>query len=247
MTNAWPQTIRCWDSTWDALAKDFDLVAYDMPGFGFSEGRSDLMRPSAQADFAVRLLDALELDRVHGIGPDVGVPAFLSLAQRYPDRVESLTVFDGPGTGSPAMSASLRLVVVSSLARAATAPFGRMFAWVAMRQGYRRHRPSIEALGEYRECNGDRSRFGRTLEYLGSYSSELPKIEAGLSEMKVPVLVLWGADDPFLPPRNAAMIAGPIPHSETEVLSGCGHFMHEDADTQFVERVRKWCSEIERA
>ena len=41
LTNAFPQSIRCWESTWDRLAEHVDLLAVDLAGFG---GRAALRR-----------------------------------------------------------------------------------------------------------------------------------------------------------------------------------------------------------
>ncbi len=97
MTNAWPMSIRCWDSTWGALAQSFNLLAFDMPGFGLSAGHLALMRPSAQGQFLLHLLDHFQVEQVHGIGPDVGVPVMLWLAHHQPDRLRSIIIFNGPG------------------------------------------------------------------------------------------------------------------------------------------------------
>ncbi len=61
MTNAWPLSLRCWDSTWDAFAQSFDLLAVDLPGFGLSQGHATLMRPSAQGQFVLKLLDHFQV------------------------------------------------------------------------------------------------------------------------------------------------------------------------------------------
>ena len=50
LTNALPQSIRCWESHWEGLAERFNLIAVDLPGFGLSSGSGDVMRPSAQAE-----------------------------------------------------------------------------------------------------------------------------------------------------------------------------------------------------
>ncbi|MEM9655779.1 MAG: alpha/beta fold hydrolase, partial [Actinomycetota bacterium] len=87
LTNAFPQSIRCWESLWDRMAEHVDLLAVDLAGFGRSTGSGDVMRPSAQAGLLVELLDALGIDQVFLVGPDVGVPVTLWLAANEPDRV----------------------------------------------------------------------------------------------------------------------------------------------------------------
>ena len=245
MTNAWPQSIRCWDSSWDSLAGDYHLLAIDMPGFGLSQGQPGIMTPSAQGRFFVDVLDTFGLDAVHGIGPDVGVPAMLHFAQHYPDRVRSLVIFDGPGYYPPQLSWTLKAITASSAVRQLVAPFGNIFAFEAMRRGYRRFRPSKVALAEYRKVNGLRGSFSGTLNYLASYPTELSAIGNGLARMETPTLVCWGEEDPFLAPQNAKELHKRIPRSELYILSGCGHFSHEDAGYEFVSLLNDWINRQE--
>ncbi|MCB9487697.1 MAG: alpha/beta hydrolase [Deltaproteobacteria bacterium] len=238
MTNAWPQSLRCWDSHWSDLASEYHLLAYDMPGFGLSEGKKELMSPSAQSDFLLRLVDHFEIQSFYGIGPDVGLPVMLSFAEKYPERIEGLTIFNGPGFYPPDVSWELGILFHSRVVRAVTAYFGRAFARVAMARGYRNFQPEPSALAEYETINRDPARFRLTLDFLGSYPAELAHIGENLDKIAGPVQVLWGEKDPFLSVRNAHRLAERIPSAQLRILKGCGHFAHEDAGPEFTELVR---------
>ena len=111
LTNAFPQSIRCWESLWDRLAERFDLLAVDLPGFGMSSGSGAVMRPSAQAEVPVELLHAHGVDKAFVVGPDVGVPIALWLAAKHPERVHGINIFDGPGVWRPDFDPTLRAAV----------------------------------------------------------------------------------------------------------------------------------------
>lgn len=51
-----------------------------------------------------------------------------------------------------------------------------------------------------------------------------------------PVLVLFGADDPFLPPPNAERLAKAFPQATLQLLAGAGRFLQEDAPEEVAER-----------
>lgn len=241
MTNAWPLSIRCWDSNWDAWS-GFNLLAYDMPGFGLSEGGTSHMSPSGQAAFAVKVMDHFQIARAHALGPDVGVPALLWLAVHQPARLESLMIFNGPGTAQPDLSWELTAISTSRVFRNALGLFGPVFASEAIRRGYRRFKPTADARKEYRRINAASGRgFRDTLEYLAHYPSELPTIDAKLGSLKLPVLILWGDEDPFVKVSNAYKLRERIPGSELQILKGCGHFSHEDAGDEFSRIVQDWC------
>jgi pimeloyl-ACP methyl ester carboxylesterase len=241
MTNAWPMSIRCWDSTWDDLAHAFELLAFDMPGFGCSQGQAHLMRPSAQGAFLLKLLDHFAIERVHGVGPDVGVPAMLWLAEHHPERLHSIIIFNGPGFYPPHVSWELQALMRSKLLRTIVSRFGNGFASVAMRRGYRHFEPTADAKHAYRRFNGDAGRFRLTLEYLASYPTDLPAIGAQLDAIRCPVLILWGEHDPFLRIENAHGLVAKIPKRQFHPLANASHFAHEDADRIFVEAITHWC------
>ena len=77
LTNGLPQSIRCWESHWDALTERFDVIAVDLPGFGMSDGSASVLRPSAQAEFLAALFDACDIDRAFLVAPDIAAPVAL--------------------------------------------------------------------------------------------------------------------------------------------------------------------------
>src|SRR5882724_3211560 len=95
LTSPWPESLFAFHRIWPSLTERREVVAVDLPGFGQSEGRPDVLSPKGMARFVPRILDALGLGRVHAIGPDVGTSALLLAAALYPDRFESLVVGSG--------------------------------------------------------------------------------------------------------------------------------------------------------
>jgi pimeloyl-ACP methyl ester carboxylesterase len=53
--------------------------------------------------------------------------------------------------------------------------------------------------------------------------------EDDLAHLEIPVLVLWGEDDPFLPVDVAERLNEAIPSSTLGLLPGCGHFLVDEA------------------
>ena len=61
LVNPWPESLFAWETIWSRLAETARLVAIDLPGFGQSEGRADLLSPRAMGSFLLRLIDEWEL------------------------------------------------------------------------------------------------------------------------------------------------------------------------------------------
>jgi pimeloyl-ACP methyl ester carboxylesterase len=55
-TSPWPECLFAFRKIWPILTREGRLVAVDLPGFGHSEGRPDVMTPSAMADFLRRFI-----------------------------------------------------------------------------------------------------------------------------------------------------------------------------------------------
>lgn len=241
LTNAWPQTIRCWDRQWEQLAARYDLTAVDLPGFGISPGTDALMRPSAQAEVVATVIATLGLDRPTWIAPDVGVPIALSLAARRPELLSGLVLFDGPSEFPPELSWEGRLLARSPLARRITGGLGAPFTLETLRRGYRLgRRPSRTAVAEYVRAFASPSRFTRTLRFVGSYADELPAVEVARGNIAVPVLVTWGERDAFVPAANGHRLAAALPQATWAPLAGAGHYCHEDAGDAFLTLLDGW-------
>ena len=91
----WPESLWAFRRIWDRVAALGRVVAIDMPGFGHSDGRPELIAPDAAGAFLARLVDEWKLGAPHVVGPDVGTAAALYLAAKTPDRVTSLTIGGG--------------------------------------------------------------------------------------------------------------------------------------------------------
>lgn len=242
MTNALPQSIRCWESVWDRLATRFDLLAVDLPGFAKSSGSGAVMRPSAQADVLVELLNVNGIERAFLVGPDVGAPVALWVASEHPDRVLGVNIFDGPGMWPTDFHRSIDAAVRFGAVRwlATRPPLRRRLMGqnleIATSLGYERFTPSAETVAEYRELCFDPDVHRNAFDYFGSYAEELPQLGERLATLTAPVLVTWGGKDPFVSVDNAQRIHDALPNSELTVFDDAGHFSHEDADDEWIER-----------
>ena len=66
--------------------------AVDLPGFGGSERRADLLSPRGMGGFMTTLIAEAGLGRPHIIAPDVGTSAALFAAAAHPERIASVIV-----------------------------------------------------------------------------------------------------------------------------------------------------------
>src|ERR1700733_15225910 len=95
LTSPWPESLYAYDRMWSRLSGIARVLAIDLPGFGRSERRADLLSPAAMSEFLIRILDEWDISDAHLVCPDVGTPAALFAAAGHPGRIRSLVVGGG--------------------------------------------------------------------------------------------------------------------------------------------------------
>ena len=103
LTSPWPESVYAFAPIWASLAGHARLFAVDLPGFGASERREDLLSPRAMGEFLARPVAEADLGAPHIVAPDVGTAAALFAAAAHPERIASAIV----GTGGAAVPIQL--------------------------------------------------------------------------------------------------------------------------------------------
>ena len=62
-----------------------------------------------------------------------------------------------------------------------------------------------------------------------------------LNELKVPVQLIWGADDPLFPVAHATRAHSMIDRSKLTVIEGAGHNLPEESPREFADAVWELC------
>ena len=108
-----PLTIVAYSPIWNELKKDYNLYAYDLPGFGASETSPEFMTFNFQGKFLDSFLKHFNIEKNHIVAPDVGMASALSYVINYDTKVKSLMIGDGPGA-LPAIEPSVMRKIVYS-------------------------------------------------------------------------------------------------------------------------------------
>lgn len=237
LTAPWPESIFAFNLVWSKFSKLGPVTAIDLPGFGMSEGRDDLLSPSAMADFVIRIMDTLGIERAHVVAPDVGTLAVLFVANRHPERFESIIGGSG-GTSEELFGESLRQIAASSKSDFADFDGGER-VYELVKSTARVAIPEA-ILQDYRNSSRGQ-RWNQAAEFVRAYKRDLPILAGLLSEIKTPTLIISGKDDPIVPPSNGQFLADRMPRCRAEVLDA-GHFVWEDAAPEYADLVTSWVS-----
>ncbi|MGW6752175.1 alpha/beta fold hydrolase [Streptomyces sp. NPDC055006] len=227
------------------LAQGRRLILVDLPQYGDSES-PDITGPlfSFHAAHVLSLLDTLGIDRADFVCQSLGGSVALCLAAQHPDRVGRLVVTGSQpipppkylpqrnslaaqvreeyyGNGGPSLSKMRALMTRLEWYD----PAGSPAETAALRFA---HSTSPRAL----ELGTDRARRG-TPEDL---TDALARVEA-------PVLLLWGANDPFCGPDYAVALAERLPRVDVCVLGCTSHHPGEERPGHYARLVDVFLTE----
>jgi len=92
------------------LTSSFDVVALDLPGFGFTGPRPDRdYRVSAYVDTVARFMTELGLEHFAVVGSSLGGNIAWNLALASPDRIEALVLINATGYPEKSLPSGIRL------------------------------------------------------------------------------------------------------------------------------------------
>jgi len=241
-----------WRNVAGPLGDHAQVIAFDRPGFGFSErpavtSTRNPYTPPAQLDLTLGLLDALSVRRAVLVGHAAGGALAVEFALAHPELVAGI-VLVGPvlrSGGPPAWARGL----FNTPQAARMGPYVmRQFAeepgLELLRQGYADPDKLTEAdLVGYRRplqaTNWDRALWEVTK------ASRPTDLLPRLAELGVPTLVVAGAEDGVVPPEQHEEVVAAIPGATLEVLNGCGHAPHQECPRRFLEAVTPWLDTLQ--
>ena len=233
LTSPWPESVYAFAPVWAPLAEHARLFAVDLPGFGASERREDLLSPRAMGEFLARLIAEADLGRAHIVAPDVGTSAALFAAAAHPERLASMVV----GTGGAAVPIQLGEPLASSVLDPDLDKYRKMDPHVIVGTAVDTIAGGIpdDIRADYLACyEGDR--FVESMRYARRYPEELPVLAGLLPQIMVPVTIINGRHDRVVPLANAEFLDQRLPASRLVIIDA-GHFVWEEEPAKYAAAV----------
>jgi pimeloyl-ACP methyl ester carboxylesterase len=214
---------------WATLAAHARLFAVDLPGFGASERREDLLSPRAMGGFLAQLISEADLGRPHIVGPDVGTSAALFAAAAHPERIASVIV----GTSGAAVPIQLGEPLASWVLDPDLDKYRRMDPRAIVGAALDTIAGGVpdDIRADYLACY-DGDRFAKSMRYVRRYPEELPALAELLPQIATPVTIIKGRHDPVVPLANAEFLDERLPTSRL-VIVDAGHFVWEEAPAEY--------------
>ena len=221
LTSPWPESVYAFTPMWSTLGERARLFAIDLPGFGASERRDDLLSPRGMGGFLTELMVEADLGRPHILAPDVGTSAALFAAAAHPERIASVIV----GTGGAAVPLQLGEPLKSWVLDPNLEKYRRIDPHVIVNTAIDTIAGGVPdgIRADYLDCyEGDR--FVESMRYARRYPEELPELAELLPHIKTPVTIINGRHDRVVPLANAEFLDARFLSSRLVIIDA-GYFV----------------------
>jgi pimeloyl-ACP methyl ester carboxylesterase len=243
-----------WRFTLAPTAERHRVYAPDLPGYGRTEKPRARYTIPYFARFVERYIENRGLRSVVLVGASLGGRIALELALEQPRLVRKLVLVNTLGLGRPQIrmaQMAYGLVTIPRVGEAVMRFTRDALSWASPKMIRR-------VAGRYAGASSDLERsmddvyLGNLREmyagddfhnaYLSTVRSLInPRalfggnhdVTARLNEIKVPLQLIWGADDPLFPVAHAARAHALVAHSRLAVLAGTGHSPQAERPEEF--------------
>jgi pimeloyl-ACP methyl ester carboxylesterase len=216
-------SVADWEQIIPALAKDFHVLAFDLPGFGNSDKGSQEYNPTRYARLAQFLANRYFQDKsFHIAGHSMGGAIALRFASQQPMRFRRLVLIDAAGILHPLVMTKFQAgsMLQNKSGVAQTRGFAeRLSGRILEKMDGLPISPNDlvnTALGRDRVLQGGPYQ-------IAAMGLAEENFAYAISSVTAPTLVLWGDNDMIAPLRTGRVLAGSMPHARLEIISGSGH------------------------
>ena len=227
-----------WGEQIEDFARDFDVIAFDMPGHGLSGKAVGAPSFDMLADAVAAVLAHAGVGAAHLVGISVGGMIAQRFALRQPERVRSLTLVATLCTFADPVREALRerarVARTQGMSEIAPLSTARWFP-----AAFRERRPDVLD-------RATTSLLAQDAEFHASMWDMISGLdfEAEISAITCPTLVVAGTEDGNAPVAAGRKIADLIPGASLQPMAGVGHFPPVESPAAFNTLLRRFLADI---
>jgi pimeloyl-ACP methyl ester carboxylesterase len=251
LLHGFPETLFAWKDIALALADDYEVHAFDWPGFGLSS-RPPVDRFSySPRDYARVLMDYIDhagIDRstLTIYATDISALPALLLALKEPAIARSLIVGDFAPFDRPAYMWENLQALKSRPASDQVRAFMNANREEILANTFFRGLPEearYEVPSEFKDdiaCSwdrGDMTSVDAFYHYYSNFTRDQEYFEANLAKLRTPVTVVWGSEDLYITKEMGLELADRI-EADLKILPCVGHYPHLQAPNLTIEEIR---------
>jgi pimeloyl-ACP methyl ester carboxylesterase len=228
----------------DMAAKKYRVIAFDRPGFGYSERpRSTIWTPEAQADLVYGALRKLDVAPAIVFGHSWGASVAIALAHKYPHAVGSVVL--GSGYYYPSVRADVVLAsgpavpVIGDVMRNTLAPIlGRVMWPLVLRKIFGPAPTPRKFEGFPKEMALRPSQIRATAAESALMIPDAFTAGRDYADLKMPLVIISGDDDRLVDIEDqSARLHEAVAQSTFRRVRGAGHMVHQTSPTAVMSAI----------
>jgi pimeloyl-ACP methyl ester carboxylesterase len=250
LLHGFPETLYAWKHISGILAGDYEVHAFDWPGYGLSSRPPADRFSYAPKDYAQVLKDYIAKSRIDTsklviYATDIGALPALIAALDEPDIAKRIIVGDfAPFDRPQYMHANLQSLKSKPSADVTRAHMNKTRDEIlenAFRRGLSKDE-QFELSREFRDdllrgwSQGNLTSADAFYHYYSHFTRDQNYFEANLSRLKTPVAVVWGEKDFYINKEMGVEFANKA-KAELIVLSGIGHYPHLHSPKRTIDEI----------
>jgi pimeloyl-ACP methyl ester carboxylesterase len=237
-------TSYSWRYVLDDLARDFRVIAPDLPGCGRSSKPAARYSGEALARFIVELQGALDIRGCAVVGNSMGGYLCMRAALADPGAFSRVVNVHSPGPSNARMVALHALLSLP--------PLRALLSWWVRRAPRRWAHRNVHYYDESLKSLEEASEYGDPLDTVEGadafvrylwHAFDPAELRAfmralGQREFPVPLLLIYARRDPLVPPSIGRVLHQHVPRSSLVWLEESSHFAHVDTPERVLAAMR---------
>lgn len=228
-----------WKDQFDELSKKYRVIAVDLKGFGFSDKPDGDYSRRAQGEVVASLLDRLQIPRAWLVGNSMGGETALNVAVAHPDKVLGLVLIDSAGIKVQGRTSLapwyLQMPVLGRLLTALALTSDQLVRAGLEKSFFDDSKVTDERVNAYYQPL--KTQGGQLSATRARAQFELFPIEDRIPGIKVPTLIIWGAEDTLIPLEAGRKLNELISGSKLVVFEKCGHVPQEEMPERVLSEI----------
>ena len=250
LIHGFASSIVTWHRNFDDLARDHQVYAIDLKGWGLSDKPADAdYSPLAQARHVRAFMQAMGIERAVLVGHSMGGTVSMHFAIEYPESALGIVLVDP--AGAP------RFAALWLFSRALEVPVVRL--WMRLGMGYVMPNETLISSGMprayYNPANLTPAMKASLLapfhtegfdEAFIKFSRDMHRLRLHRTRDRVQcaALIVRGEHDLVLPPTDGPYFLEQIRNSRLVILPEAGHLPHDEQAASVNRLIREFCESL---
>jgi pimeloyl-ACP methyl ester carboxylesterase len=250
LIHGYPTSSYDWSKIWSTLSEQYQLVAIDLLGLGFSDKPvSYSYSVQDHADQCIALIQFLNLENVHFVGHDLGVGVIQELLDRKIKKQLPFTILSAVFMNGSLFAEAYRPRLIQKLM---TSYFGHLIVSLmsfsmfskSMQQMFdEKQQPSSLELEQWYKLlnyNFGKKSLVRLNQSIFERFKHRNRLVIAMTNSTIPMLLINGKNDPNSGQHMAARYKELIPNPQVVELDDCGHWTPWEQPTTVAKEIMRF-------